>query len=191
MLSRDFERVQQRNGALVERIGGFSSRAASPAAASGPRQVSAEPIGNEQAAESTDGLQQAHEAAMADLERSQARLKGVTDDLTETRSRLDECHGEIASLSDMVAEAQDRIANLEQQNDWLRDAGAFLLEQGKWWWRFMPRGWQRRKRDSRLLRRDLFDAGAYANRYPDVASSGQDPFRHFIKHGIAENRRHD
>jgi chromosome segregation ATPase len=189
--SRDLERVQQRNRTLEERIGAPSSQAALPAPVLSSQQVAHEPTKSEQGARPANGLEQAHEAAMAELEWSRAHFKGVTEDLSETRSRLEECRGEIASLSDIVAEAQDRITDLQWQNEWLREAGAFLLEHGKWWWRFMPSGWQRRKRDARLLRLGMFDARAYSNRYPDVSSSGQDPFRHFIHHGIAENRRHD
>ncbi|KQM18285.1 hypothetical protein [Novosphingobium sp. Leaf2] len=110
-------------------------------------------------------------------------------DSPSTLSRLDECYHDLAQLADMVAHAQDQIAKLEDQNRWLREAGSFLLERGKWWWRFMPRSWQRRKRDARLLRRGLFDSAAYVARYPDVVTSGQDPFRHYLYHGIAENRR--
>lgn len=131
------------------------------------------------------------EQMKADLEKSDMRLAEVEDDLSECRERQDEGHVEIASLSDLVAETQDRVAELEQQNIWLRETGRFILDSGSWWWRFMPVAWQRRKRDARLLRRDLFDAEAYSRRYPDVASSGQDPLRHFIHHGIGENRRYD
>lgn len=193
-LSMNFERVQQRNGALVERIGVLSAQAASPGQArtseTSEHTISAHAQPRHEA-QPADTPEHTHRAVMADLEKSHVHLKSVTDDLSETRSRLEECRDEIATLSDMMAGAQDQIADLERQNEWLRQSGSFLLERGKWWWRFMPRAWQRRQRDARLLRRGLFDATGYANRYPDVSSAGQDPFRHFIHHGIAENRHYD
>jgi hypothetical protein len=57
-----------------------------------------------------------------------------------------------------------------------------------WWWGFMPRPWLQRKKLERLRRRNLFDAEAYVGRHPDVASSGQEPFWHYINHGLFEKR---
>lgn len=116
-----------------------------------------------------------------------------TDDGAQApvEARLKESYKEIAALSRMVAQEQDDAAELERRNTWLQAAGCFLLEPGKWWWRFMPLDWQRRTRDKRLLRRNLFDSDAYLARHPDVAASGQDPLRHFMQHGITENRRFD
>lgn len=109
----------------------------------------------------------------------------------QAEAQLKECREEIAALSRMVAQEQDNAAELEKHHIWLQAVGRFLLEQGKWWWRFMPLDWQRRTRDKRLLRRNLFDSEAYLARHLDVAASGQDPLRHFMHHGITENRRLD
>ena len=135
--------------------------------------------------------EQANAVTLAELESSRERHKCVLKEFAEARWRLDECRTEIASLGDMIAETQDQLADLERQNEWLREAGSFLLERGKWWWRFMPLAWQRSKRNARLLRRGLFNQETYMGRYPDVGSSGQDPLRHFIRHGVAESRRYD
>lgn len=134
-------------------------------------------------------------AETQERERQFRKLAVASDELrsrfAQREDQLEECQDDIASLSDMIASAQDQITELERQNEWLREAGCFLLERGKWWWRFMPLAWQRRRRNRRLLARNLFDSEAYSRRYSDVASSGQDPFRHFIHHGVAENRRYD
>lgn len=134
-------------------------------------------------------------AETKERERQFHKLAAGSDELrnrlAQREDQLEEAQDDIASLSDMVASAQDQITELERQNEWLSAAGCFLLERGKWWWRFMPLAWQRRRRDRRLLARNLFDSEAYSRRYPDVASSGQDPFRHFIHHGVSENRRYD
>jgi len=107
----------------------------------------------------------------------------------QSETHLKECREEISALSRLVAQEQDTAAELEDRAAWLQAVGCFLLEQEKWWWRFMPFGWQRRMRDRRLLRKNLFDSDSYLARNPDVAASGQDPLRHFVKHGIMENRK--
>jgi hypothetical protein len=53
----------------------------------------------------------------------------------------------------------------------------------------MPREWQRRMRLRQVARAGLFDADAYVRAYPDVAKSGQDPLRHYVAHGLDENRQ--
>lgn len=162
--------------------------------------------------EQRPGMKDTPMRSITDLSECRARLARAMAELAETRrelrnarpvsgrtiplpsasnASLNEFHAEIALLSDLVASGQDRISELETQNKWLREAGCFLLERGKWWWRFMPISWQKRKRDRRLSARNLFDSLTYVGRYPDVASSGQDPFRHFIHHGIIENRRYN
>jgi len=107
------------------------------------------------------------------------------------RQAVWEARAELALISNLLVDAQDRIGLLESQNAWLRATGGAITERGKWWWSFMPRRWQVRKRDRRLLRRGLFDREAYERRYPDVVASGLDPLRHYMLHGIAENRQFD
>jgi len=180
----------RRNGNLEERIASLSTQPA-------PSGISLDPAG---ARAETPSKPVVHDQKLA--ERSPAAAKGELTgssiaheenlaELAESKSRLEECRDDIAKLSDMLAESQDQVADLERQNLWLREAGLFLLSRGKWWWRFMPRRWQRRKRDDRLRNRGLFDSAVYENRYPDVASTGQDSFRHYLYHGVTENRRYD
>ncbi|EHJ58187.1 methyltransferase domain-containing protein [Novosphingobium pentaromativorans] len=126
-----------------------------------------------------------------DLPEAQELLERSGRAARQAEAQLKEHREEIAALSRMVAQEQDNAVELERRNAWLQAAASFLLEQGKWWWRYMPLNWQRHMRDRRLLRRDLFDSDAYLARNPDVAASGQDPLRHFIHHGITENRRFD
>ena len=54
----------------------------------------------------------------------------------------------------------------------------------------MPQ-WRRIAKALPFLRqmREVFDAGFYLIKYPDVASAGGDPFRHYIEHGAAEGRK--
>ncbi|MEO6091867.1 MAG: methyltransferase domain-containing protein [Novosphingobium sp.] len=194
-LAREFQRVEKRQSAtLVEGSDVRSAQNDAPPPLAEQAQSNA-PVGLvdpvEPSVRPQNRLEADHERAQANLEECRAKLTDVASEASESRFRLDECRNEVASLSDMVAASQDRVAELEAQNEWLRQAGRFLLEHGNWWWRFMPSAWQRRQRDRILLARNLFDSEAYSDRYPDVLSSGQDPFRHFIYHGIAENRRYN
>jgi len=56
------------------------------------------------------------------------------------------------------------------------------------WWSLLP-GRARRAREIRRLEQlGLFHSRDYLDRNPDVALSGVDPFRHFVRHGIHEGR---
>lgn len=125
------------------------------------------------------------------LEESRALLKIAMQESWLHRSRLEECQSEIARMSDMIAQLQDTVVELEQRSQFLLKVGQFLLKDEKWWWRFMPLGWKRCRRDKELMKRKIFNTFTYIERYPDVLFNRQDPFRHFIYHGIAENRKFD
>jgi len=56
------------------------------------------------------------------------------------------------------------------------------------WWSLAPKYWRTKWQHKRLLRKGLFDAATYVSRYPDVLETGVDPLRHYITHGLAENR---
>ncbi|WP_226018775.1 bifunctional 2-polyprenyl-6-hydroxyphenol methylase/3-demethylubiquinol 3-O-methyltransferase UbiG [Novosphingobium sp. FKTRR1] len=176
-LTKEFEEAKRQNQSLAGQLERLAARSAAiaepqtPPAVFQPAPVLAEP------------------RAAPDIAGRKPQVAPTED--SELAGLLDECHDEIAALGDMLANAQDRIAELEGQNQWLHQVGCFLLLRGKWWWRFMPRRWQLAKRDRRLKLRNLFDGEAYATRYPDVSSSGQDPFRHYLHHGLFENRRYD
>lgn len=179
--SKDNVEVLRRNGVLEERIAALSMQPAAEA-----RSVAPEPVVHRR-----EPVGAVHEAMTGDLTESQGRIGKTLEELADSKFQLEECRDDIAKLSDMLAEAQDQVADLERQNEWLREVGRFILARGKWWWHFMPRAWQRRKRDARLRRRGLFDCEAYSNRYPDVASTGEDPFLHYLYHGVTENRRYE
>lgn len=188
-LSRDYAQSQLRNDILQDQIDAQSARRAEPLQLPPPAPLQTLPQAEPP---SLPGQPETPApSATRQIEAVTRSAEAAQEKLAECAARLEECYDEIAMLSDLLVAAQDRATELEQQNNWLRDAGQFLLERGKWWWRFMPLSWQRRKRDRRISMRGLFDSDAYARRYPDVSASGQDPFRHYIHHGIVENRRFD
>ncbi len=118
-------------------------------------------------------------------------LETAADDLARKGDALEKVYAEMAALSRMLVDAQDDRDRLERQNDWLRAVGTFLVEHDGRTSLLRPGSWSKGKRDRVLRDSGLFDAAAYASRYPDVETSGQEPLRHFIKHGIAENRQLD
>jgi len=95
---------------------------------------------------------------------------------------------ELAVLANMLVEQQDKVAELEKRNTWLRETGKTALDYHRWWWRFIPLSWQRKSRDKLLLSKGLFDREAYVRDYPDVITSSEDPLRHYFYHGIFEDR---
>lgn len=113
------------------------------------------------------------------------------DDIYKDRRRVNELVDDLFAITNMLISEQEKNIELQKQNKWLRETGKVILDYHKWWWRFLPLSWQRKKRDSRLLAKGLFDREAYLGSYPDVDSSGQDPLRHYLYHGLTENRHYN
>lgn len=125
----------------------------------------------------------------------QSPLKGnasfILDDIYKDRRRVNDLVDDLVAITNLLISEQKKNYDLEKQNKWLRESGKIILDYRKWWWQFLPLSWQRRKRDQRLREKGLFDKDAYVNRYPDVDASGQDPLRHYLYHGLAENRHYN
>lgn len=117
-------------------------------------------------------------------------LKAAAEgNLKAAEENIDERFAELASLSRILIEEENQRKRLETQSRWLRQVNEVVLRKGKWWWQLMPRQWQQRMRLRAVARAGLFDADAYVRAYPDVARSGQDPLRHYVAHGLDENRQ--
>ena len=129
--------------------------------------------------------------AADDLKASLDEQARIAAELSAKGDALDQAYQELATISRMLVEGQDECQRLEQQNQWLRTVGTLLVEQQNQASLLRPYSWSRKKRDELLRANGLFDATLYASRYPDVEASGQEPLRHAIKHGIAENRQLD
>lgn len=101
-----------------------------------------------------------------------------------------------------VHEVAERLAAVEIL---YRDTYKIALEQkarAAWFYQIAvelarsPHGWRRwqpywmvqRRIARRMARAGLFDAGAYLDRYPDVAMSKNSPIFHFLHHGLPEQR---
>jgi hypothetical protein len=124
-----------------------------------------------------------------ELTATKSGLEVAESNLHTARENIDERFAELASLGRILIEEETQRKRLEAQSSWLRQVNEVVLRKGKWWWQLMPREWQRRMRLRQVARAGLFDADAYVRAYPDVAKSGQDPLRHYVAHGLDENRQ--
>jgi|GEM_PF-1302752 hypothetical protein len=120
-------------------------------------------------------------------------VKELTKNNAEAERRLLERFREIAGLTRLIQERDQLIADQHARSEWLRQV-ASVLTQGFSTSRKARLGamvplWFKQKRQKELLRtKGLFDSATYVEAYPDVITSGADPLRHYITHGIIEGR---
>ncbi len=174
----DLEREQRQSAALrgqIERLADAQTPIAAQSGRASPAQI------------------HALEATVARLQGSLAESAAETgrqQQLAEhLQARDTQNTRELAVLGDVTASLQEELAQLREQNGWLRDVAEILLSRSAWWSALLPEAARRQRRDKILLARGLFDPEAYASRYPDVVTAGHDPLRHFIVHGMSENRK--
>jgi hypothetical protein len=140
------------------------------------------------------------EVKVSDAESALAKAKQVLtvtkatlkEQLTQTEARLNERFGEIATLTRFLREKEDAAKQAADRAEWMRQTSAVLFGGGSWrgklvW--FLPGPLAYALRKIQLKRRGLFDAKAYLREHPDVARSGADPLRHYLNHGLKEDRR--
>jgi hypothetical protein len=107
---------------------------------------------------------------------------------SELRQRLDQLDGQNRLFDQLLFEERHRAQFALEQQQWLAAVGEALLAPSKWWVKYLPSAFRERWVRKRLARKGLFDPAAYLRRNQDVAGSGMDPLRHYIRHGIAEGR---
>lgn len=132
------------------------------------------------------------------LQESEAKVEIATRDADETRKAaqsesetlqdsLDKRFQELATLTKLLGQQQERGHRTEGQIGWLLALNESLGKQPRWW-NLLPRSFGRRRTLRRLRDADLFDGEAYLRRNPDVASAGADPLIHYLRHGMHEGR---
>jgi SAM-dependent methyltransferase len=148
-----------------------------------------------EARQSLEEMSEALDAARGRLDERFEEIAILTSMISEreesaapTGSQLDERFREIAMLSGFLREQEQSTKVAEENARWLRDMH-LILSSCPWWWAYMPKSWQQRKRDARVQRKGQFDARAYLDRYPDVEREGMNPLQHYIRHGQAEGRQ--
>ncbi|MGY2734362.1 hypothetical protein [Sphingomonas sp. UYP23] len=90
---------------------------------------------------------------------------------------------EISKLSSLLMQREAELLDKE----WLHKVCVYFLKIPFWWY-LLPASWRRKQRDRKLKQLAIFDARAYAERYPDVANERIDPFKHYVLHGLREHR---
>ena len=111
-------------------------------------------------------------------------------DLKQGRSsveqRLHQCHVDIAAITRLLEQSEQANQSHRDRIAWLVTVSLVLLEKPLLWY-FLPPPVQRRLIHRRLVKKGLFNGEAYLVRYPDVRQSGQDPLRHYLRHGMNES----
>jgi hypothetical protein len=103
------------------------------------------------------------------------------------QARSAEQQNEVAILASRLRTKESEVERFSRHAAWLQKVSS-VVNGYPYWWAFVPKQWREKWQRGRLLRRGLFDADAYLNRYSDVSTSGMDPLQHYIVHGINENR---
>lgn len=117
------------------------------------------------------------------LQQREAELVSVQSSCAQAQAYL----AETRLLSNMLKASEAAADENARRTEWLQKVNAVLTGY-PYWWAFVPKQWRMRWEQRRLLRKGLFDAESYLSRYPDVLASGMGPLRHYILHGISENR---
>jgi len=121
-----------------------------------------------------------------------AATRAAQDEKKESASQLSERFAEITRLTRIVNDVEASAKKAESQRDWLREIASILHGgssslKGKLF-ACLPAAWRRAQQMEQLKRSRLFDAEAYFAGNPDVAKSAQDPLRHYLRHGLLEDR---
>ncbi len=95
---------------------------------------------------------------------------------------------ETAALSRLLLNSEQQSLKEIEKLRRIRELFSVLARRPRWW-AILPRPHQSRLEHKKLRRLGLFDDQSYLWKNPDVAASGMDPLKHFIIHGIDEDRQ--
>ena len=174
-------------GRELEGSRGEVARQASAAAEAEDRASRAEAEKDSQDRRSAERLAEVVELSKLLHERDR-EVEALTSEASAHQDRLAKRFAEIAQLSRLYSEREEQLGEERDRVEWLRRVHS-VIERCPRWWAFMPVKWRRRHELGRLQRKGLFDAEAYVSQYPDVVAEGADPLRHYILHGMKENRK--
>ena len=133
------------------------------------------------------------EAEKLRAEKTAAERKAASEQ-ARVEQRLEERFDEIAGLTRMVAEAEQKAGHKDEAIEAMR--AALAKEMGRTVsalldgraLRFMPMRLRLRRQMALLRRSGLFDAEWYKSHYQDIADAGVDPLLHYVVHGAREGR---
>ena len=139
-------------------------------------------------AEEALGAQQ-EKTAQLDAELVQERAAKQLADVAKAVAdqKVADRFSEIARLTSILAKESMKIDQAHANAEWLRSSLQLAASFPKWW-AIMPKKWRRKREHARYRISGLLDAERYLEAYPDVAEYGMDPIRHYIMHGMQEQR---
>lgn len=210
---QDAETKQQQAEAVVRRLSDAEARAEARLAELGERDEMLSHVLEEKSSIETHLNQcfqeiaaltqmlQEKETSLAETQAASARMEAEIREAAEqsqvekgaAESQLNERFREIAKLSGLLREREALASRSSDEAEWLQEAGSILLantstRKGRLLG-LLPAALNYKRQQRLLKRKGLFDGDAYLAAYPDVANEGADPLRHYLKHGIKENRR--
>jgi hypothetical protein len=124
---------------------------------------------------------------MRALEETASRVQAAEEGGHQARTLLEDRQSEVLALKEMLARELTQADAMKKQAEWLQEATVVLQRKPALRMIFSSAA---RKRYSKALLKasSIFDAEAYLAKNPDVAESGDDPFLHYIRHGLREGR---
>ena len=124
----------------------------------------------------------------ARFQEAKAELECAHEAAAVGEEKLADRFKELAALTALLQEQELRNQEARERLRWLAALDEQVRAQPSWW-NFMPASWRRKREQDGLKRAGLFDGEAYLAANPDVAAEQYDPLRHYVIHGIHENRR--
>lgn len=138
----------------------------------------------------TETATSSHCGDHAEIKALRTEIDSATQAMVRTEHELKARFDEIAGISALLIELESQLAESKREltdKHWLQATSDILIRIPTWW-HFLPTKMRLRREHKKLYKAGLFDVSAYISRYPDVAMSGIDPLKHYIIHGIKENR---
>lgn len=128
-----------------------------------------------------------HAGLKEEIKGHEAALRSSEAALDVQKNAVAQRFDEIARITSLLAEESEQADGARANAQWLGSVTKLTATYPAWW-ALMTRKWRAKRQHQRLKRSGLFDAQAYLEMYPDVAAFGMDPFRHYILHGMEEQR---
>lgn len=134
------------------------------------------------------------EVARHDVDMLHQAIREANQARDETEEQLQERYREIVTLSRKLAMEAAAAETLKRRTERLKRI-ALTFEAGGARGRFanlldmiMPWRWHLARIRRRMEKGGAFDGEAYLAANPDVAQAGMDPLKHYLAHGLDENR---
>ncbi|MBY4852191.1 hypothetical protein [Burkholderia contaminans] len=152
----------------------------------------------------SDGQERELQALTAELERERAESVELKRSFeaqaaefavqkAAAEGRLQERFREVAKLTQLIQERDQRLLDMQGQIEWLCRVisvltKGFATSNKARWLAWIPAYFGHKWQKKSLKEQGLFDHEDYVSTYPDVLRANVDPLRHYVNHGIKEGR---